>query len=332
MHEPLYRPVLREAFQVSWKEKRLWVLALLAGILLSGSVYDGLWRIMNAVSPQASLTTVVGFFWSQAATSWGGTRLSDVLIGSLHVFQLSAFFLVIGFAIASLSIICQGALTFALGSGRTGKAKIKESLTIGARSFWPVLVLNVLALAILLAVRALLAMCVVMAASAGTFATAILYIVVFIVFALLVTATVIIQIFALNAMILQGSTLSQAIQRGATLLQRHWVIAFETAVLLFLISCAAWALAILMEGLLSVPMLVLFFISASISSAALFSASLFLMIALFFAILLVIGGWLVTLQYATWTRLYRRLGEGGAVPKIHRWVRELTRGYHVPGA
>jgi hypothetical protein len=43
-------------------------------------------------------------------------------------------------------------------------------------------------------------------------------------------------------------------------------------------------------------------------------------------------GYLVTLQYATWTLLYQRLGEGGALPKVHRWVRQFVHGFHVPGS
>lgn len=54
MHEPLYRPILRSAFQIAWQEKRLWWIALLAGILLTGSVYDIIWRGLNALAPQAS--------------------------------------------------------------------------------------------------------------------------------------------------------------------------------------------------------------------------------------------------------------------------------------
>lgn len=331
-HEPLYRPVLRDAFQAAWRERRAWIVALCAGLLLSGSVYDALWRMMNAFTPRASLPATIAVFWTQAASSWSNIRFADVVIGGIQIFQLSAFLLIVAFAVISFSVICQGALTFLLGSGRSQALTLKQSLTIGARAFWPVLVLNILALAVLLASRSLLAISVTIASSAGTLATGLLYVVAFIAFTLLVTVAVILQIFTLNAMILQGASLAQGLQRAAQLLHRHWIIAFETALILFLISLGGWAMAIIAEGVLAIPLFVLFFVGLSLGSSQLFATAIILMVLLFFAILAVIAGWMVTLHYATWTFLYRRLGEGGAIPKVHRWVRNLTGGYHVPGA
>lgn len=332
-HEPLYRPVLREAFKTTWRSMRLWPLALVAGILLSGSISDVVWRLVNALAPQASLATAVGIFWNQAMTQWAGFNIGDVVMGAIRIFQLSAFFLIIGFAIAGLSVICQGALVFALGTGRaTKRLRIRDALTVGARAFWPLLVLNLLATSILIAVRSLLAMVVAIASNGGAIGPYLLYLTAFVVFVLVAAAATVIELFALNAMILQGATLAQGIERGARLLQRHWIVVFETAAILFALSATAWIAALLINGVIAIPLFILLMIAASLGSSAMVASVFGLGIVIFIVVLLALVAAVVMLHYATWTLLFRRLGEGGALPKVHRWIREMTHGYNVPGA
>jgi hypothetical protein len=333
MSEPLYRPVLREAFRVAWRGARLWPLALVAGILLSGSVADVVWRMSNALAPQASLSSAVTLFWARALQGWSGFQLTDILIGGVRVFQISALFLIIGFAIAGLSVICQGALVFAIGTGRaTKRLRVRDAITVGARAFWPVFVLNLFGSVILIATRSLLGMIIALAHSTGSAGVYLLYLASFTVFVLLAILVTIIQIFALNAMILQGATIVQAIERAAKMVQAHWVAVTETALILFVLSLGAWVAALLANALLAIPVFTLLMTASLLGSQTLTFASLLLLLIGILLVLLTVLGAFITLQYATWTLLFRRMGEGGVVPKIHRWFRHLTHGYHVPGA
>lgn len=330
-HEPLYRPVLREAFKTAWQSWRLWPLALVAGILLSGSVYDILRRLLLAVGPDFSLTATLAASWNGMISQIGGVGLGNAIIGSLQVFQFSAFFLIFLGAIAGLSVICQGALVYGFGAKR-GMPTLREAVAVGAKAFWPVAVLNILMLAILLVMRALIEISVSVVWDSSSTIAVIAYIVSFVVFSLIAVAATIIEVFALNAMILQGATLSQALARAAQVLQRHWIIAAETGVILFAISACAWVLAVAINTVIAIPAFLLLILSAVLGSGALLKTSLAVIVAIFFVIMLAVGGWLISIQYATWTVLYRRLGEGGTVPKIHRLLRRLTHGYTVPGA
>ena len=335
-HVPLYRPVLREAFQMSWHEKRLWPFALFAALLLSGSVYDVLWGMANAAAPQASLMSYIAVFWTSALGAWSNFDTTSLILGSIRVLQITALLLILGFAVAACSVVAQGVLVFVFGGEHVKsnrRPSLKEAITVGGRAFWPVFVLNILAVALLLTVRGLLAIAFVGANLASSSASAYLsYIVAFIAFAIVASAATVIQVFALNAMILQGSTLAQAILRGAEVLRRHWVIAFETALLLFAVSVAAYVLTLLVNAVLGIAFFVLLAIVSILNLAPLATAVLVLGTIVFLCVSCAILGWTVALQYAAWTILYRRLGEGGAIPKIHRWVRHLTHGYHVPGA
>lgn len=332
-HEPVYRPVLKEALNMSWRSPRLWPLALGAGILLTGSVYDVAWRMMNALAPQASLSAFLGVFWSRATNSWSQFSLGETIFGGVQVFQITALFTILGFAIAGLSVICQGALVFAVGNNRIGKQPtMRELLAVGARSFWPVLVLNIMSLAVLLATRALFAISLSVAADSGKAGPYFLSILAFITFTVIAAAAAIIQIFALNAMILQGATLAQALVRGARILERHWVVAVETAVILFVAALVSSAAVLIANIALGLPLFFLLLAVTALGPPFLLTMMFVTSIVLFGLVLLAVGGWLIVFQYSSWTLLYRRVGEGGALPKLHRWVRSITHDTHIPGA
>lgn len=331
--EPIYRHVLRDAFSAAWYAKRIWPVALVAGILLSGSIYDVLWRLLNALSPQLSLGSFVGYFGRQAVSTWSQFSLTDLILDGIQVFQLSALLLIIAMAVAGLSAICQGALVFYLAN-KNGKAfpKVKEAITVGARAFWPIFVLNLLAILVVWATRTILGVALAITTEAGTIAAASLFFLAFIVFSLVAIIAVIIQIFALHAMILQGADLMQALERAGRLLREHWVIAAETAALLFVISVGAGMLFTAIALIFSIPLFMVLIVGTILGVTPLLSAALYVAIIGFFVVLLFAVAYLVTLQYATWTHLYQRLGEGGALPKVHRWFRQLVHGFHVPGS
>lgn len=333
MHEPLYRPVLRDAFQTMWRNKGLWPLAIGASILLTGSVYDVVWKMANALAPHLSLGSFVGTFWSQATVAWGGLKPGELILGGIKVFQITVVFLVIAAALAGLSVICQGALVYTLGMGkRPGRGRIKQAMAVGAKAFWPVAVLNLLATAVLLATRSLLGLAISMVGNGVTTGGYFLYLLSFGVFTLVAVAAVIIQIFALNSMILQGATLVEGIERGALMLKEHWVIVCETAAILFLIGLGSWVVALLVNMVLAAPFFVIMLTAAAIGSSVLLTSVLWLGIGVFVVAMLTVVSAVVTLQYAAWTHLFRRLGEGGAVPKLHRVFRSWTNNSHVPGA
>jgi hypothetical protein len=330
MHEPLYRPVLRDAFQSMWRNKTLWPLALGAGILLTGSISGIVGKMVNVLAPHFSLGSFIGTFWARATVSWAAFTPGELLLGSLKALQISAFFLILAGAIAGLSVICQGALVHALGMSK--RPRLKQSLAVGAKAFWPVAVLNLMSIAVLVATRSLLGIALGMAGNGVTAGGYFLYLLSFGVFTLVAVSAVIIQIFALNAMILQGATLLQGIERGALMLQRHWVIVFEVAAILFVIGIASWVVALLVNMIVAAPFFVVLVTAAALGSSMLLLSVLWLGIALFVLVMLTVVAAVITLQYAAWTFLFRRLGEGGAVPKLHRIFRGWTNNSHVPGA
>lgn len=331
--ESVYRPVLRDALITAWQEKRLWPFAIFAAMLLSGSVADVFWSKVNVLAPQASVLSAVVPFWEKAAMTWSKLSATELVIGSLQAFLMAAFGLLLVFALIAASAISQAVLVYTIGAGRRGKeASIRDAVTVGARSIWPVLVLNLLALAVLIATRSLIAIALSVAIGFPTGLLFTLYLAAFIVFTAVSVGAAIVQIYALNAMILQGATLLQAIVRGWNVLRRHWIISVETVALLFLISAGAYVLVIASGMLLAIPYLILLITSVALGSGTLFLLTAIIFILLFAAIVLGVLAMTVLAQYATWTYLYRIFGEGGFLPKVHRLVRSFFHQTRIPGA
>jgi hypothetical protein len=323
-HEPIYRPILREAFALSWKEKRLWLISAVAGILLTGSVYDAALRAATAMHPNRSLLGVIIPLWSRLVDSWSGLSVSDLIFGSLNVLLFTGFFLLIVFAVFAASVIAQGTVVYAIGARRRGRIPaFRDALTVGARALWPVLVLNVIALIVLIATRALIAVVNGLLLSQIGALLFLLYLISFIVFVGVGAVTIVIQVFALNAMILQGATLAQSIERGFQIFRRHWVTATETIAILFIISIGVSILAIALLMILTIPYAILAITAAALNSAALWSAITIVFFLGSFAVVLLVFGYLVLLHYATWTLMFRKLGEGGVLPKLHRIARQF---------
>jgi len=331
-HEPMYRPIIRDAFRIAWTEKRFWPVAIFAGILLSGSVYDVIWKALNALSPQAGLIGTIAVFSSKASSTWVHLSTANIVIGGAQVLVITLFAFVIGFAIFSASVIAQSALVFAIGSRHGRPETVKNAIAVGARAIWPIFVLNLIAITVLFASRALIALALSFLLAYGGGAIFLAYVLSFILFTTIGIATVIIEILALNAMILQGATLAQSIERAFFLLKRDWVIAAETAAILFAISFGAFILLIAAGMIITFVFLMLFLVALAAKTILIASILGTIYLLLMAAFILTIFGFMVLVHYAAWTLLYRRLGEGGAIPKLHRIVRAWIHSYGVKGA
>jgi len=329
-HEPVYRDVLKHAFLSAWRERRYWPLAFLASVLLLGSSYDVMLRSVDSIG--------------EKSTAFGTAHLPDLSVplnaisrDPFNIFNaafalqalLAIAVIVIGFL--ALACIAQGGLVFALGASRRGKAPtLTDAFRIGGAAFWPVAAVNALALAAMWILRFVVAFPLYLTINDPTRLTWALYLVSFILFVPLVFVVFIVQIFAINAMILQGAPAAEAIVRGYQLFKKHWLTVMETAAILFFVTVGFGIVAggLVFVGL--IPLLVAILASAFLHSLFLFNLSIGIAL-----VVLLVGGFvaaamLTQLQVATWTYLYRKLGEGGVVPKIHRWMRTLIGTFSVP--
>jgi len=210
------------------------------------------------------------------------------------------------------------------------KTDFRKALGIGARAFWPIATLNVMTLLAFAAIRFVVAAFMDYALTADTLAAGLLFVLAFVLFVGLAFIITIMQIFALNAMILQGASVADAILRGYVQFKRHWIVSVETALILAVVAIALNAVLTYLVFLAGMPFLLAMVTAAVIQSPVLYFGAMVLALLVMLAVFATATAMLSQLQYATWTFLYRKIGEGGVVPKIHRMVRTLFGHYSVP--
>lgn len=326
---PVYRDVLSRALRAAWEERRFWPLAFCASLLLSGGIYDVIWKAFNSISDQSVLINlptnqaqVIGRSFSSAFT--GAANVISVITGLQAVIVVAIFLI----ALAALSCICQGALVYALGAIHRGnQPNVREALRVGGAAFWPIAALNALSLTTIWILRFLIAFSLSLTLSSAAWFNGLMYFGSFLLFGALVFVMSLIQIFALNALILQGAPINEAILRGYLLFKKHWIVALETTGLLLLLAMFVGVVFLCLYLLMTIPLIAAIIGASVMKSPGLLYGAMGVGLVLFFLGTMAATAFLTQLQYATWTLLYRRLGEGGVLPKLHRWVRDISGGY-----
>jgi len=329
---PVYRDVLSRAVHTAWHERRFWPLAFCAALLASGGTYDVIWKATETIKNQGLIltngSTRLGELGTSFARALGGSAPLLGIANGLEVVMTVAIILV---AFAAFSCICQGALVYAVGAIHRGTpTTFKEALGVGAGAFWPIAALNALVLATLWILRFLVALALHLALGNTTIGNWFLYLASYVVFIAIVFVIYMVHIFALNAMILQGAPVADAIVRGYMTFKKHWVTAIETTALLFLAAIGIWAIFVCLYFILMIPLFAAVIAASVLQSQAMLQAIMGIGLAAFIFSLFAATAFTTLLQYSTWTYLYRRLGEGGVLPKLHRFVRMLSGSYSVP--
>lgn len=323
----VYREVIPQALKISWRNPRLWIFGLFAAVLNTGGSLDTIWKFWDSIRTQGSALSIGDLtvnIWNTA--SIGGFSALPFLQALLALVVLSVILLAVG----AFSCVSQGVIIYSIGNLKDGKLNhLKKGLTVAARALIPVAILNVLILVSVWLVRFLISLPLAIALDQESYLFMAVYLVSFIVFFVVAMILSIMQIYALNAIFLQGATLAQAFKRAWLVLKDHWLETLETALIqaaLMMVLAIAAFIAIL---ILSFPSGVLYVLAIMQNSLPLFYISFGIFVGLIIVSLTVLTGFLVTFQYALWTLMFRKFGEGGIIPKIHRLIRSFAKKINV---
>ena len=328
----VYTGVIVDALSTAWRFKRYWLLAFFATALFTGGAMDVMFRTLDDVPSKAASFTTASQTGSLLLSGLKRFPLTpDGLINTVSGLQAIFALTLVILTILAFAVACQAGLVYAIGAVQRGsKPSLAEALRVGGSAFWPVTALNVIIHGSLWIVRFLTAIVVSMAIqgeASGIKQGATIFI--FSLTFLFTYVANIVHVFSLNAMMLQGAHIREAIQRSLKLLQKHWLITLETAFLLIVIDLAVLFLVFGVYFMLALPFVTIMFTAAMFQSNSMFYAGLFMGLIAFLGLIFSAGGFTTQLKYAVWTYLYRRLGEGGAFAKIHRLARQLVRSNKV---
>lgn len=329
---PVYRTVVRDALRSAWTHKRFWPLAFFAAILMTGGTYDVMLRAINAMTNQTPSFGQNPVVQRATASSFGSMfqSLPNFLAVATGL-QAVVIAIVLLIALAVLSCVSQGGLVYAIGATHRGATpSLRDAIRVGGNAFWPIAALNAIGLLTIWVIRFIGVLPLQVALQAATKTSWLVYLVLSIIMFVLLFIVSTVQIFALNAMILQGAPVQDAIVRGWKLFSKYWVICVETAVMLCVLAILASVIFVGIYFVIAIPILATVLAAGLLQSMTLLYGAMGLGLALLIVSAFVATAFVTHVQYASWTFIYRRLGEGGVLPKLHRLARLITGNYSVP--
>ncbi len=316
----LYRPLLREAFALTWERKRLWIFGIFAALISTGGVLDVALASVKKVGDGGTL------LYNLMDTSFIGYDLVGQYIVQLQLLgpQRTGVIITIVFALFVLLItmatISQGGLLLGLKANKTPDI---QSLKKEAREhFWPLLGLALTnkVLTGLLVVLLTLPLLLIHTATTQTniflFSALIL---------LLLPAIIVLNIlymFSLMENVLRRKNFFHSIEEAPKLFSRQWLATVEYAAILFIVVFFAGLIALSGLLLLAVPYTILFTAIVLTGSITLLIAVNTLFAVAVVGLILALGGASVTFQYAAWYVFFKRGAHGvhgkKRFSKLHR--------------
>ena len=331
-NDPIYRTVVRDAIRTAWHNRRFWPLAFFSAILMTGGTYDVMLRAINIMTEQTPFMSQSASIQLASAANTGSVFQNlPTFLAFTSGLQAMFVIVLILIALAVLSCVSQGGLVYAIGASHRGTTPtLRDAIRVGGGAFWPIAALNAAGLLTVWAVRFIGILPLQLALQAMTKTSWLVYLISAIVMFVLLFAVSTIQIFALNAMVLQGAPVQDAVIRGYKMFSKHWVICVETALMLGVLAVFASVVFVGVYFVVAIPLLATVLAAGLLQSTLLLYGAMGLGLALLIVSALVATAFVTQAQYASWTFIYRRLGEGGALPKLHRLARLLTGNYSVP--
>lgn len=325
-HRPLYREVMWDAFRTAWHTRSLWILGLFAGILQTGGIYDILFLSLNKIAGQihmASSSWLGGF-----GTTFRTQNLwHDFLAMGIGRFLLGSF-LVLIFVI--LSLIAQGALTAGIGFRIRGRAfTLRQLLKIGLNCILPIAALNIISLGLIWIARSFIFIPLLFAVRGPSVWNIFGTIIGLLIFVFIVILLVSIQMFGLQAIVIHNASFAEAMQKAIHLFKKSWVIILEKALLLLILGVGIMALALVIFALTGIPLFLLWFAAIPLQAPVLALIVYTLLTILFFLVMGCAGMFAIVFQYAAWNGIYRRVSEGAALAKFHRFTKWLMEEFHL---
>ena len=326
VHRPVYREIVPPAIRGAWRERWLWPLALLAGLIQTGGILDaflvssrnvGLQSVTLFDASWASTFQVMWMRVTQAPDTLAAIAASEGIVLSLTVMVITI----------GLSLIAQGGLIFGIGgSVRGGRPGLRDCLRAGAKHLPRVLALNAVTLGLLWLARFLMLLPLTLFAGQPTPALALASVGMSLLYVIAVLSLTAIHFFALNHIVLEEGHVAQSLERGLVMLRNSWLSIIEIAIILFGVGIATMIGGLLLFLVMGLPVLLILMGAVLVNANLLAEFAWFVWAMLFIVIMLMAGAFNLSFQYRAWHHLYKRLEQGVALAKIHRWLHMLIDG------
>lgn len=312
-----YRPILREALSIAWKNKFLWFFGLFAALLGNGGELDIIFSINDTISGNGNALLQLREMFESGEGSW--ENVQTVFQQNMGVAVITALIVLILLVfIAWLVLTSQGALIHAAAAiSKKKSGNFEASARAGQKFLKPMFILNVIYKGVIYG----LLVGFVVSALAVMRSDTLSALSVVIAFIILVPLNIIFGFvvrYAMCFIVLDGKRAGEGLREGWRLFTANWLISIEMAVLLLLLNVVVGFGILLGVGIVSVPFLVLFFVFSMVGYAPLTNVILALALITLLAFAFSFAALFSAFQWTSWTILFGKLVQGKAESKLHR--------------
>ncbi len=321
-----YRSILKQAWNIAWGHKYLWLFGLFASIAIASGSFEHQMLITNFQSGALEgsyyhLSIIVTVLQALGMFLIGLVRLfSYDFITIINTLTVLIITLAIIIAFIWLAVSSQGALVASAKKLITAKKKpsilsLRENLTEGHNHFWPILWLNVLVKVLIVMLLAIVSLPLVSLAAKSADLLVALYTIAFIVFIPLAVGLSLMIKYAIAYIVLDKEDISSALGKSWQLLTKNWLISLEMGLILFLISFVVGFILIFLLSALVFPYFVF---------AANYGIGWLIVLLAFLALTLILfaSALLATFQISAWTSLFLELKGGRGEAKLERMFKQ----------
>ena len=326
VHRPVYREIVPPAIRGAWRERWLWPLALLAGLIQTGGILDAFLVTSRNVGLQsvtlfdASWSSTFQIMWMRIAQA--PDTIDAILATEGIVLSITVMVITIG-----LSLIAQGGLAFGIGGTvRGGRPGLRDCLRAGAAYLPRVFALNIVTLGLMWLARFLLLLPLTLYTDQPSVRLAVASAGMSLLYVIATLSLTAIHFFALNNIVLEKGHVASSLERGLILLRGSWLSIIEVALVLFAVGVASMIAGVTLFLVMGLPVLLILLGAVLVNANLLAEFAWFVWALLFIITMLIAGAFNLSFQYRAWHHLYKRLGEGQALAKIHRWLHAVIGG------
>lgn len=300
----LYRKIIQEAWQLTWRRKALWIFGIFAAVISTGGVMDIAMATLKKVEVGGNLLEQLmnsSFIGYQIASQYilqiehiGTARAAGIITASTLVLLL----------VIVLAVLSQGALV--LGAKNKEVPDPRTLRKEAHRHFWQlfsIASLTKIANALLVILMTLPLLLFYLETTRYSTAIFFLSMLIFLPAVLIVN---IISMLALIDIVVNNRPVILALEHAVKIFSKHWVATIEFSFLLFCVVFGAGILLIALISLLTLPYAIIY-------SAALLSGSFSIFVAInvfstlvMMTLILAFGGSMVSFQYTAWYLFYKR--------------------------
>jgi len=311
----VHRQILKDAWQMTWRHKWLWLLGFFAAFWASNGLYQFFrWSFQAEQGWQNPLSNGSGQMMWEKVWTWQSSDAITPLAILILVILVAVVAGIIWLATAS-----QGGLISAIYDLSKEKAiKLRKALVIGTENFWKILAVSVLGKVVI----GLLIFGFVVLTMQSRDTLSWWSIPLFLLgFVLLAAASIVVSFlvtYALAYSMVDDFSLGRSIKESVRLFFKNWLLNLEMGVILYalglLLSLAMGVVAMI----LAVPLLLLFIIIMFLNLPSAVWIVGVPTIIIFFILLLLAGSAFITFEFSVWVLMFKRLTEGKAVAKLIR--------------